>query len=96
MNQPPVCTGLPTICVYVGTYFLYDLTSYCSDPDGHDITITATAIMTPGVTFNPTTNELFGTPTAVYNTGLPEVIDFTLTDNYMTGTSGPFKLSIKS
>jgi len=47
------------------------LSSYCSDPDGHDITITASAIMSPGVTFDPTTNELFGTLTAVYNGGIP-------------------------
>ena len=95
-NQNPVCTGLPTLCVYVGTYFLYDLTSYCSDPDGHDITITSSVIMTGGVTFNPTTNELFGTPTAVYGGGVPETISFSLTDNYMVGTAGPFTMQIRS
>lgn len=100
MNQPPICTGLPTLCLYVGTYFLYDLSSYCSDPDGHDITITASAIMSPGVTFDPTTNELFGTLTAVFNGGIPdaetETISFSLTDNYMIGVSGPFTMDIKS
>lgn len=96
VNLNPVCVGLPTLCVYVGTYFLYDLTSFCSDPDGHDITITASAIMTGGVTFDLTTNELFGTPTAVYGGGLPEIISFQLTDNYMLGTSGPFTMQINS
>lgn len=41
--------------------------------------------MTAGVTFDPTTNEIFGTPTAVYGGGLPEMISFNLTDNFMNG-----------
>jgi len=52
--------------------------------------------MTGGVTFNPTTNEFFGTPSAVYGGGVPETISFQLTDNYMIGTSGPFTMQVKS
>jgi len=42
------------------------------------------------------TNELFGTPTAVYNLGNPETISYTLSDGYMIGTSGPFNMNIRT
>jgi len=49
--------------MFVGTRFLYDLSSQCSDPDGHDITITSSVIMSGGFMYDPTTNELYGNPT---------------------------------
>ena len=33
-NTNPSCKPLPTVCIYIGQYFLVDMDKYCSDPEG--------------------------------------------------------------
>lgn len=76
-NTNPSCTPLPTVCIYIGQYFLVDMDKYCSDPEGQDITLTANITTNAyGVTYNPITNEIFGTPTAIWAGGATDLVAF--------------------
>lgn len=76
-NQNPSCAALPTQCIYVGQYFLVDMNQYCTDPEGQDITLTANITTNAyGVTYNPITNEIFGTPTMIWAAGAIDNVAF--------------------
>jgi len=96
-NNNPTCSSLPLTCIYTGIQFLYDLTSYCTDPEGHDVNMNALfGTPIPGVLFDNVNNEIFGTPTAVVNAGAITNVDFFLTDNVMVGTAGPFQMGFQT
>jgi hypothetical protein len=80
-NAAPVWQSVPQQELTVGTSYSLTLTDHCADPDGLGLTFSIVAGTLPaGVTYNPVSRLVSGTPTAVVTT----TVTFRASDGVLT------------
>jgi chitodextrinase len=80
-NTAPVWQSVPQQELTVGTSYSLTLTDYCADPDGLGLTFSiVTGTLPAGVTYNPVSRLLSGTPSAVVTTS----VTFRASDGVLT------------
>ena len=97
INKNPICKPFPDIWLFVGVSVVFDFSTLCEDPDGHDMHLKSNlTVATWGAKFDDQTNELSGKVTSVINSGGVEVIQFNVTDGYMAGSSADFFINVRT